>query len=84
MAYHFPCVESEENEEGAIEELKSSFGDEWLLLTNVPGYIAGREIDACLLGPRGMLVLELKNHRGSIVVPKVGDWKGIREGGKGL
>ncbi len=67
-----------------MRELKSSLGDDWLLLTNIPQYIAGKEIDVCLLGPPGMIVMELKNHRGPIIVPKVGDWTGLREGGNPL
>jgi hypothetical protein len=84
MAFHFPCDDSEANETNAIEELKNCFGSEWLLFTNIPQYIAGKEIDSCLIGPRGMVVLELKNHRGLIVCSRVGDWAGIREGGNPL
>jgi hypothetical protein len=80
MAYHIPCGTPHDNERYAIEVLKSSFGPEWVLFSSIPKYISVNEIDACLLGPRGMIVVELKSHRGPIYCPLVGDWEGIPEG----
>lgn len=80
MAIHVPCGTSEPNETDAIRALSDhSFGDEWALLTNIPRTVVPREIDACLLGPKGMIVLELKNHAGVIRCRGIGPWEGIPE-----
>ncbi|WP_316165000.1 MULTISPECIES: nuclease-related domain-containing protein [unclassified Bradyrhizobium] len=84
MAFHFSAGDPESNERDAIERLCGLFGDAWVLVTSLPQYFAGREIDAVLLGPKGMIVLELKNHSGEIFCPALGDWQGIREGGNPL
>lgn len=65
------------NERNALATLATVFGNQWALLTNIPGYIAGREIDALLVGSRGVIVLELKNHRGSIQAKLSEPWTGI-------
>ena len=79
MAIWRPCGKPNPNEAEAIEALREAFDDEWTLLTSIPRYSAGREIDALLLGPRGIVVLELKYHSGTIVVPFTGAWTGFND-----
>src|SRR5216683_1582099 len=78
MALRIPCGPPGDFESAAFEELCRLFGPEWLLLTNIPRRISGNEIDACLVGPRGMVVLELKYFRGTIRCNKTGPW--VRDG----
>jgi hypothetical protein len=78
MAHRISCGRVEKFEPEAFDELCRIFGPEWLLLTNIPRRISGNEIDACLVSPRGVVVLELKHLLGVIRCPKVGPW--IRDG----
>jgi hypothetical protein len=78
MAYQIPCGDPADFEPAAFEELCHLFGPEWLLLTNIPRRISGNEIDACLVGPRGIVVLELKHYLGAVHCPKIGPW--VRDG----
>ncbi|WP_142250904.1 nuclease-related domain-containing protein [Bradyrhizobium sp. UNPF46] len=84
MAFHFSCGPPHSNERDAIEQICQSFGDEWILLTNLPPFAAENEIDVVLLGPKGIIVLELKYFSGKIFCPKVGDWEGISKKGNPL
>ncbi|MCK1714157.1 MULTISPECIES: nuclease-related domain-containing protein [unclassified Bradyrhizobium] len=78
MAIHISCGMPKPNEVDAIRTLSEHlFEDEWALLTNVPRTVVPREIDACLLGPKGMIVIELKNHQGEIRCHGIGSWEGI-------
>lgn len=78
MAVHIPCGAPNPNEVDAIRTLSDRlFDDEWALLTSIPRFLVRREIDACLLGPKGMIVLELKNHQGAISCHAIGSWEGI-------
>ena len=80
MAIRIECGKPEDNEIDALKQLSDElFGNEWVLLTSMQNQRVGREIDACLLGRRGMIILELKNHRGAVHCPGVGPWEGIPE-----
>ncbi len=77
MAYRVRLGDPARNEENAIQDLANVLGNEWALLTNLPQRTIGVEIDACIVGPRGILVLELKNHKGKIAAKEYGSWEGI-------
>ncbi|MCP1846816.1 MULTISPECIES: nuclease-related domain-containing protein [unclassified Bradyrhizobium] len=79
MAVHIPCGAPEPNEVDAIGALSEQlFEDDWALLTSIPRFVVPREIDACLLGPKGMFVLELKNYEGAVSCHAIGSWEGIK------
>jgi hypothetical protein len=78
LAIHIACGTPEPNEVDAIRTLSDQlFGDEWALLTNIPRTVVPMEIDGCLLGPKGMIILEMKNHPGVISCHGIGFWDGI-------
>ena len=77
MAVWIRCGEPHYNERDALGALCKIFPDEWALLTNLPRYLVDREIDACLVGPDGIVVLELKNYRGEVTARPIGSWTGI-------
>jgi Nuclease-related domain len=75
MAYRKSCGRPAKFEEDAFNELCRLFGPEWVLLTNIPGRIySGNEIDACLVGLRGVIIFELKHLLGEISCPRTGPW----------
>src|ERR1700678_170641 len=74
VAIRIKCGEEEPNERGAIQQLTYLFNDNWALLTSIPRHVLGKEIDACLVGPPGLLVLELKNYRGLVMATAGQHW----------
>lgn len=79
MAVQIDCGIAHENEKPAIRALLEALSDDWALLSNLPQHVTGGETDTILLGPRGLFVVELKNHFGEISAPLTGPWKGIPE-----
>jgi hypothetical protein len=77
VAYRISFGEPEDNERAAFDFLKANLPDDWALLTNLPRRVFKREIDACLISPRGAIALELKNHSGAITAKMMGAWLGI-------
>jgi uncharacterized protein YecT (DUF1311 family) len=83
MAFLVSCGQPARNEQAAIAHLTRALSDEWVLFTSIPRHVTGdekkgREIDAVALGPRGAIVIELKNFGGEIAVSRLGDW--LRDG----
>ena len=70
-----PCGEAVPNERSALKRLATLLGPEWAILSNVPGSLAGREIDALLVGPRAIVVCELKYYNGALEARKTGAWR---------
>lgn len=77
MACLVPCGTPEKNEVAALQTLRAALPPEWALLSNLPRKVVGREIDACLVGPRGIVVVELKYYRGDLTARAMGEWDGI-------
>jgi hypothetical protein len=78
MAVVIQCGEGEPNERPALRYLEAALGPEWAILANLPATLARREIDALLVGPRGMIVCELKHYRGALQARHTGAW--LRDG----
>lgn len=64
------------NEVAAFEALSAQFSDEWAIFTNLPRASFRQEVDALLVGPRGVVAIELKYWRGDIVARALSPWTG--------
>jgi hypothetical protein len=78
MALVIHCGEGEASEQPALHYLEAALGPEWAILADVPAFLAQREVDALLVGPRGMIVCELEHHRGALEARRTGAW--LRDG----
>lgn len=74
MAHFIECGTTSPVELAAAKKMCGILTDEWLMLLNIPRIFCGREIDALLIGPRLLMVIELKNHPGPITVNATGAW----------
>ena len=67
-------------EQGVAAGLGRALGDDWILFQ---GYRNRRgEIDGLLLGPRGLLAIEVKNHNGTVDI-RGDDWSSVKYGRRG-
>lgn len=78
MAVHISLGAVQAHEQRALDTITELLAPEWLILSNVPSRLAGREIDVLLMGPRGLLVASLKDHRGDLTITVKGPW--LRDG----
>lgn len=83
MAVHYSRGNPKSNERAAIQTLLSTFSDEYALITSIPrrdrfrDRPARKEIDCVLVGPHGVIVLELKHYSGNVHARHEGQWDGI-------
>ncbi|WGM38659.1 NERD domain-containing protein [Caulobacter sp. NIBR1757] len=78
MAQQVACGAPEANEVQALKTLTAALGDGWVLLSNIPKRLAGREIDVLLVGRDAVIVVELKYYQGVLTQPVTGPW--LRDG----
>lgn len=74
MAVLISCGAADANEREPLRRLAELLGPELAVLSNVPRNLAGREIDALLVGPHGVAVCELKYYRGALEARSTGAW----------
>jgi hypothetical protein len=79
MAYYIKRGKPNPNEVDAIQALTRSLPAEWAILTNIPGRVMRSETDTCLIGPRGIIVIELKSWRGNIIAHRMAPWGGAED-----
>lgn len=76
MAYHIRVLESDYPQEAkAQDDLARILGNEWLILSNPQKTRTGAEIDCLVLGPRGLINIELKNWADNTVATDGGRWQ---------
>jgi hypothetical protein len=76
MAYHIRVSESGFPQEAkAQDDLARMLGNEWLILSNPQRTRTGAEIDCLVLGPRGLINIELKNWADDTVANDGGRWQ---------
>jgi Nuclease-related domain len=76
MAYHIRVSESDfQHEAKAQDDLARILGNEWLILSNPQRTRTGAEIDCLVLGPRGLINIELKNWADNTVADDGGRWQ---------
>jgi len=75
MAVHVRIGESQyPQERRAQDKLARFISDEWLLVSNPPFNRTGAEIDVLIIGPRGVIVAELKDWPNGTVARDSGQW----------
>ena len=75
MAVHIRAGESQyAHERRAQDQLAGFLSDEWLLISNPPSNRTGAEIDTLIVGPRGAIVVELKDWPDGTTARDSGQW----------